>query len=161
VRRTASKGEGSTRILPLSHFGMRNTSKEREAGSGAARRAEGGAIVLILVEVKKHSSAARQPERRRAPRVQPSRSARLLDVSPLGVAIETATLIEKGRVYDLILALEEHRMPVSARAVHVRHYGDVYRASFAFDRILDSDRERLQQTLVREVADRMTIVIVR
>jgi c-di-GMP-binding flagellar brake protein YcgR len=109
--------------------------------------------------VKKEPSAPDQAERRRAPRVQPSRSARLLDVSPLGVAVETATVIEKGRVYDLILALEDHRMPVSARAVHVRHQGDVYRASFAFDRILDSDRERLQQTLVREVADRMTVIL--
>ena len=91
--------------------------------------------------------------------MQPSRSARLLDVSPLGVAIETATPVEKGRLYDLILALDDHRMPVSARAVHVRHHGEVYRASFAFDRILDSDRDRLQQSLVREVADRMTVIL--
>jgi hypothetical protein len=122
---------------------------------------QGSSLFLYTRGVKKQASAPRQEERRRVPRVQPSRSARLLDVSPLGVAIETATLIEKSRVYDLILSLEDHRMPVSARAVHVRQHGDVYRASFYFDRILDSDRERLQQTLVREVADRMTVVIVR
>jgi PilZ domain len=102
---------------------------------------------------------ATQAERRRTPRVQPSRSARLLDVSPQGLAIETPTQIETGTVYDLILGLDDQRMPVSARAVHVRRHGDLYRASFAFDRILDSDREQLQRSLVREVADRMTVIL--
>jgi PilZ domain len=98
-------------------------------------------------------------ERRKAARVEPSRSARLIDVSPLGLAIETPTPIERGHVYDLILGLDDQRMPVSVRAVRVRRHGDLYRASFAFDRILDSDREHLQRSLVREVADRMTVIL--
>lgn len=99
------------------------------------------------------------PERRQAARVQPSRSARLIDVSPLGLALETPTEIEEGKLYDLILGLDDQRMPVSARAVHVRHRGELYRASFSFDRILDSDREKLERSLVREVADRMTVIL--
>lgn len=98
-------------------------------------------------------------ERRGAPRVRPSRSARLLDVSTLGIALETEAEIKKGDVYDLILAVDDRRMPISARAVHVRNDGTMVRASFAFDRILESDRQFLQQTLVREVADRMTVLL--
>ena len=91
--------------------------------------------------------------------MQPSRSARLLDISHLGVSLETPTPIEVGAIYDLILTLDDRRMPVSVRAVHVRRNGDLFRGSFSFDRILDSDREFLEQTLVREVADRMTVVL--
>jgi PilZ domain len=80
-------------------------------------------------------------------------------VSARGLAVETPTQIEAGRLYDLILGLDDQRMPVSARAIHVRRRGDLYRASFAFDRILDSDRETLEQGLVREVADRMTVIL--
>ena len=109
--------------------------------------------------MKKQRATPQPVERRRAPRVQPSQSARLIDVSPLGVALETPVEIQQGRSYDLILGLDVHRMPVSARAVHVRLHGDVYRASFAFDRILDSDRAMLEQSLVREVVDRMTVIL--
>ena len=98
-------------------------------------------------------------ERRGAVRIRPSRSARLLDISALGIALETEADIRKGEVYDLILGLDDHRMPVSARAVHVRKHGALVRASFAFDRILESDRTMLQQTLVREVVDRMTVLL--
>jgi len=91
--------------------------------------------------------------------VRPSRSARLLDISALGIALETSAEIEQGGVYDLILGLDDQRMPVSARAVHVRRQGDLCRASFAFDRILESDRQFLEQTLVREVADRITVLL--
>jgi hypothetical protein len=98
-------------------------------------------------------------ERRGAPRIRPSRSARLLDVSALGLALETEAEIRKGQVYDLILGLDDHRMPISARAVHVRKQGSLVRASFAFERILESDRTTLQQTLVREVVDRMTVLL--
>jgi hypothetical protein len=98
-------------------------------------------------------------ERRGVPRIRPSRSARLLDVSALGIALETEMEIRKGEVYDLILSLDDHRMPISARAIHVGRQGDLVRASFAFDRILESDRTLLQQTLVREVVDRMTVLL--
>ena len=98
-------------------------------------------------------------ERRAAPRLRPSHSARLVDVSTLGLALETSSPIEQGRVYDVILCLDEYRMPVSARAVHVRHHGDLFRASFAFDRILESDQRLLEETLVAEVADRMTVIL--
>jgi hypothetical protein len=120
-------------------------------------RVDPGAVVLILGGVKRASGVKEKggAERRRAPRVQPRRSARLIDVSPLGVAIETAAAIEKGRVYDLILGLDDQRMPVSARAVDVRRSGELYHARLAFDRILDSDRATLEQSLVREVADRI------
>jgi len=91
--------------------------------------------------------------------VRPSRSARLLDISALGIALETSAEIEQGGVYDLILGLDDQRMPVSARAIHVRRQGDLFRASFAFDRILESDRQVLEQTLVREVADRITVLL--
>jgi hypothetical protein len=87
------------------------------------------------------------------------RSARLIDVSTLGLALETEAVIEKGEICELILTLDQHRMPVAARAVHVRHHGSLYRASFAFDRILESDRALLEQTLVGHVADRMTVVL--
>ena len=98
-------------------------------------------------------------ERRGATRHRPSRSARLVDISTLGLALETAIEIEQGRIYDLILRLDDLRMPVSARAVHVRQHGDLFRASFAFDRILESDRLLLEETLVAEVADRMTVIL--
>jgi len=109
--------------------------------------------------VKRQSSASRHDERRGASRVRASRSARLLDISTLGLALETSAEIESGRVYDVILVMDEYRMPVSARAVHVRHQGNLFRASFAFDRIMEADRQMLEQALVREVADRMTVIL--
>ncbi len=75
------------------------------------------------------------------------------------MALATEMEIRKGEVYDLILSLDDHRMPISARAIHVRKDGRLVRASFAFDRILESDRQLLQQTLVREVVDRMTVLL--
>jgi hypothetical protein len=98
-------------------------------------------------------------ERRGAPRIRPSRSARLLDISALGLALETEADVTKGQIYDLILGLDDHRMPISARAVHVRKEGKLIRASFAFDRVLESDRQLLRQTLVREVVERMTVLL--
>jgi len=107
----------------------------------------------------KHEPPEPADERRGAPRVRPSRSARLLDISALGLALETDAEVRKGEGYDLILGLDDHRMPIAARAVHVRKDGKRVRASFAFDRILESDRQLLQQTLVREVVDRMTVLL--
>ena len=106
-----------------------------------------------------HPEPLDHDERRGAPRVRASRSARLLDISALGLALETDAEVKKGEVYDLILGMDDHRMPISARAVHVRRDGRLVRASFAFDRILESDRLLLQQTLVREVVDRMTVLL--
>lgn len=87
------------------------------------------------------------------------RSARILDISPGGIALETSAPLQGGKVYDLILQLEEHRMPVAARAVRVRRSGGATRASLVFERILEPDREYLNQTLVREVAERMTVIL--
>jgi hypothetical protein len=84
---------------------------------------------------------------------------RLVDVSPTGVALEAEWPFEKGRVYDLILRLDDRRMPVAARAVRVKKAGELYRAGFVFERVFDSDREFLEQTLVREVAERMTAIL--
>jgi hypothetical protein len=131
------------------------------------RTTPGGGTRKRLLPFLIYTGGVKQPtptpesadERRGAPRVRPSRSARLLDVSPLGIALETEAEIKKGGVYDLILAVDDRRMPISARAIHVRRDGAIVRASFAFDRILESDRHFLQQTLVREVADRMTVLL--
>jgi PilZ domain-containing protein len=109
--------------------------------------------------MKRSPSSASVAERRGAPRVRAARSARLVDISTLGLALETQSPIEQGRVYDVILCLDDCRMPISARAVHVRQHGDLFRASFAFDRILESDRQLLEETLVGEVADRMTVIL--
>ena len=108
--------------------------------------------------------ASRKPapkarERRAAARVRPSRSARIIDVSPTGIAIETAAPLVKGSRCDLILQLDERRMPVAARVLRIRRVGDVLRASLVFERLLESDRNELERALVREVADRMTVIV--
>lgn len=101
----------------------------------------------------------RPQERRTSARVAPLRSARILDISPSGIAIETAAPLEPGRVYDLILRLDEHRMPVAAKVLRLRRSGGALHASLAFERILESDRRQLEQALVREVAERMTVIV--
>jgi PilZ domain len=123
-------------------------------------RDQGGSSPLFLyTRGVKRDTPDPADERRGAPRIRPSRSARLLDISALGLAIETEADVTKGQMYDLILGLDDHRMPISARAVHVRKEGSLIRASFAFDRVLESDRQVLRQTLVREVVDRMTVLL--
>lgn len=119
----------------------------------------GSSPFFLYTHPVKHEPPEPPDERRGAPRVRPSRSARLLDISALGLALETDAEVRKGQVYDLILGLDDHRMPIAARAVHVHKDGKRVRASFAFDRILESDRRFLQQTLVREVVDRMTVLL--
>jgi len=137
-------------------------SQRREAAPCGGRLQGGGTcgfLPLYTGRVKHPPRGSAPADRRGAPRVRPSRSARLLDISALGIALETSAEIEQGAAYDLILGLDDQRMPVSARAVHVRRHGDLCRASFAFDRILESDRQFLEQTLVREVADRITVLL--
>ena len=102
---------------------------------------------------------APKPERRSAARVSPSRSARLLNVSSLGLSIETTAPLEKDGVYELILRLDDQRMPVTARVLRLRKNGRTVRASLMFERLLESHRELLEQSLVREVAERMTVII--
>ena len=102
---------------------------------------------------------APKPERRSAARVSPSRSARLLNVSSLGLSIETTAPLEKDGVYELILRLDDQRMPVTARVLRLRKNGGTVRASLVFERLLESHRELLEQSLVREVAERMTVII--
>lgn len=101
----------------------------------------------------------RPQERRTSSRVAPLRSSRILDISPSGIAIETAVPFEKGKVYELILRLDERRMPVSAKVLRLRRSGAVLRASLVFERMLESDRRQLEQALVREVAERMTVIV--
>jgi hypothetical protein len=103
--------------------------------------------------------AAKARERRAEARVRPARSARIIDVSPGGIAIEIDASLVKGGLCDLILQLDERRMPVTAKVLRVRRLGQLVRASLVFERILDSDRQELEQALVREVAERMTVIV--
>lgn len=98
-------------------------------------------------------------DRRTARRVPASHSARLLDISLGGLSIETSAPLEKGRVYDLILRLDNLRMPVACQVLRLRRSGSSVQASLVFDRILESDRQYLEQTLVREVAEKMTVIL--
>lgn len=98
-------------------------------------------------------------ERRSARRVGSRGSARILDISPGGIRLETSAPLEKGSVYDLILQLGDRRMPVAARVVRARRQASATDASLTFERFLGTDREYLEQTLVREVADRMTVIV--
>jgi hypothetical protein len=98
-------------------------------------------------------------ERRAQTRVRPGRSARIVDVSPGGIAIEIEAPLVKGGLCDLILQLDERRMPVTAKVLRLRRAGPLFRASLVFERILDSDRQELEQALVREVAERMTVIV--
>ena len=138
MRRTASRGRAKPREGPLfpsfSCKALRN---------------------LYTWRVKQ----AARPERRSAARVRPSRSARLLDVSSLGLSIETTAPLEKDRVYELILRLDDQRMPATARVLRLRKNGEMVHANLVFERLLESDRALLEQSLVREVAERMTVII--
>ena len=98
------------------------------AADGLGGEGPGGSSPFFLYTRHREAASSPQPdpadERRGAPRVRPSRSARLLDISALGLALETEAEVTKGQVYDLILGLDDHRMPISARAVHVRKDGE-------------------------------------
>ena len=98
-------------------------------------------------------------ERRASPRVRPERSARLVDISAGGVCVETAAALAPDTVYDLILRLDDRRITVSCRVVQLHRLGDLRRASMAFDRLLESDRGFIEESLVREAAERLTVII--
>ena len=98
-------------------------------------------------------------ERRTERRVEARGSARILDMSPGGIRIETSFPLEKGRVYDLILQLGSRRMPVAARVLRARRQASATDASLVFERFLGTDREYLEQTLVGEVVQRMTVIV--
>jgi hypothetical protein len=98
-------------------------------------------------------------DRRSAPRLRAARSARILDISLSGLSLETSAPLEKDRLYELVLQLGDRRMPVAARVVRLRRTGAGVRASLEFDRILETDRAYLEQTLVTSVAERMTVVL--
>ncbi len=101
----------------------------------------------------------RTEERRASPRVRPERSARLVDISAGGVCVETTAPLEPAGVYDLILRLDDRRITVACRIVRLQRLGDLRRASMAFDRLLESDRGFIEESLVRETAERLTVVI--
>lgn len=103
--------------------------------------------------------SARVEERRASPRVRPERSARLVDISAGGVCVETAAELAPNGVYDLILRLDDRRITVTCRVVQLHRLGDLRRASMAFDRMLESDRGFIEESLVREAAERLTVVI--
>jgi hypothetical protein len=84
---------------------------------------------------------------------------RLVDISAGGLTLETRLPLEKGRTYDLILRLDTLRMPVAARVLRVRKTGDATSVSLVFERVLESDRQYLEQALVREVAERITVIL--
>ena len=100
-----------------------------------------------------------QEERRASPRIRPERSARLVDISAGGVCLETAAPLQPDGIYDLILRLDDRRITVACRVVRLHRLHDIRRASMAFDRVLDSDRAFIAETLVRETAERLTVVI--
>ena len=102
---------------------------------------------------------ARDEERRASPRVRPERSARLVDISAGGVCVETAAALTPDAVYDLILRLDDRRITVACRVVQLHRLGDLRRASMAFDRLLESDRGFIEESLVREAAERLTAII--
>ena len=102
---------------------------------------------------------ARTAARRASPRVRPERSARLVDISAGGVCVETTAPLEPAGVYDLILRLDDRRITVACRIVRLQRLGDLRRASMAFDRVLESDRGFIEESLVRETAERLTVVI--
>lgn len=102
---------------------------------------------------------ARGEERRASPRVRPERSARLVDISAGGVCLETAAALSPDGVYDLILRLDDRRITVACRVVQLHRLGDLRRASMAFDRLLESDRGFIEESLVREAAERLTVII--
>jgi hypothetical protein len=108
-------------------------------------------------------AAARTPslreDRRASPRVRPERSARLVDISAGGVCVETAAALSPDGVYDLILRLDDRRITVACRVVQLHRLGDLRRASMAFDRLLESDRGFIEESLVREAAERLTVII--
>jgi hypothetical protein len=60
---------------------------------------------------------------------------------------------------DLLFRLEDHRIPVAARVIRTRRGGKLTRASLVFERIFESDRLLLEQSLVREVAERITVIV--
>jgi len=101
----------------------------------------------------------RSEERRASARVRPERSARLVDISAGGVCVETAAGLEPDDVYDLILRLDDRRITVACRVVSLQRVRDLTRASMAFDRVLESDRGFIEESLVRETAERLTVVI--
>ena len=107
----------------------------------------------------KTSGARPSDERRASPRVRTERSARLVDISAGGVCVETAAALEQDGVYDLILRLDDRRITVACRVVRVERIRDLSRASMAFDRILETDRGFIEESLVRETAERLTVVI--
>jgi hypothetical protein len=107
----------------------------------------------------KTSPAPRGEERRTSPRVRPERSARLVDISAGGVCVETAAELAPNGVYDLILRLDHRRITLACRVVQLHRLGDLRRASMAFDRLLESDRGFIEESLVREAAERLTVII--
>ena len=98
-------------------------------------------------------------ERRTSPRVRPERSARLVDISAGGVCVETSAPLQPDGIYDLIFRLDDRRITVACRVVRLLRLHDLRRASMAFDRVLESDRAFIAETLVREAAERLTVII--
>jgi hypothetical protein len=105
------------------------------------------------------AAPALREERRASPRVRPERSARLVDISAGGVCVETAAPLLPDGVYDLILRLDDRRITVACRVVRLERLHDLRRASMAFDRVLETDRAFIAETLVREAAERLTVII--
>ena len=73
--------------------------------------------------------------------------------------LETSVPLAKEGRCDLLLRVDDRVMPVSGRIVTSRRREETTRARIAFERVLESDREYLEQVLVREVADRITVIV--
>ena len=100
-----------------------------------------------------------EDERRSIPRVAPHRSARIIDISPRGIQLDTSVPLIREDRCDLLLRVDDRVMPVSGRIVTCRRKDGTTRARIAFERVLESDRQYLEQVLVREVADRITVIL--
>jgi hypothetical protein len=127
-------------------------SKRSSAGTSNASPARPAALA-------REGARGAAEERRASPRVRPERSARLVDISAGGVCVETAAPLEPDGIYDLILRLDDRRITVACRVVRLERLHDLRRASMAFDRVLESDRAFITESLVRETAERLTVII--
>ena len=113
----------------------------------------------MSLSVHPHWVSSSPVERRAASRFRLSRSARLLDVSAIGLSLETSASLEKDEAYDLVLHVDDRHMPVSGRVLRLTAGPETVSAAMVFERILEPDRQFLKHSLARDVAERMTVVL--
>ena len=55
--------------------------------------------------------------------------------------------------------LTDRRITVACRVVRLLRLNDLRRASMAFDRVLETDRAFIAESLVQQAAERLTVII--